>query len=85
MIHWELYKKLKFDHVNTWYIHNLESALKNETHKILWNFDIHTDHQISARQSDLVIFSKKTENMPNCRFCRPGRPQSKIEGRRKER
>ena len=24
---------MKFDHTNKWYMHNLESAQKNETHK----------------------------------------------------
>ena len=30
-------------------IMNLESVLENETHKILWNFEIQTDYLISAR------------------------------------
>ena len=43
VIHEELCKKLKFDHKNKWYMHNLESVLENETHKLLWNFEIHMD------------------------------------------
>ena len=31
MMHWELCKKLKFDHANKWYMHNPESILENET------------------------------------------------------
>ena len=31
----------------------------NETHKILWDFEIRTDHQISARRPDQVIVKKK--------------------------
>ena len=27
VIHWELYKKLNFDHANKWYMHNTESVL----------------------------------------------------------
>ena len=27
----------------------------NETHKILWEFELQTDHLISARRPDLVI------------------------------
>ena len=27
MIHWELFKKLKFDHTKKWYMHNPESVL----------------------------------------------------------
>ena len=35
VIHWELSKKLKFDHMNKCYMHNPESVLENETHKLL--------------------------------------------------
>ena len=43
VIHWELHKKFKSDHTNKWYMHNLEPVLENETHKILWDFEIKTD------------------------------------------
>ena len=59
VIHWEMCKKLKFDHTNKWYIHNPASVLENDTHKLLWDFDIQTDHLISARKPDLVIINKK--------------------------
>ena len=59
VIHWELCKKLKFDQKNKWYIRNPQSVLKNETHKVLWNFEIKTDPLISARRPDKVIISKK--------------------------
>ena len=49
VIPWEQCKKLKFDHTNKWYKHNQESVLNNETHKLLWNFMIQTDHLIPAR------------------------------------
>ena len=35
VIHWELCKKLKFDHMNKWYMYNSKSVLENETHKLL--------------------------------------------------
>ena len=35
LIHWELCKKLKFDHTNKWEINKPESVLENETRKIL--------------------------------------------------
>ena len=59
VIHWELYKKLKFDHTNTWYMHNPESVLENEMHKLLSNFEIQMDHQISAWRPDLIVVKKK--------------------------
>ena len=45
----ELYKKLKLDHTNQWQIQNQESVLENETHNILWNFEIQTDHIFLGR------------------------------------
>ena len=59
VIHWELWKKLKFDHTNKWYIHKLASVLENEVHKFLWDFEKPTDHLISARQPDLIIINIK--------------------------
>ena len=38
---------------------NQESMLENEMHKILWDFELQVDHQISARKADLVIVNKK--------------------------
>ena len=61
MIHWELCKKFKFDHTTRWYKHKLEPILENDTHKILWDFEIQTDHLIPARRPDLVIINKKRE------------------------
>ena len=47
-------KKLKFDHPNKCYMHNPAPVLDND-------FDIHTDHLISARRPDLIIINKKRE------------------------
>ena len=61
VIHWEL---LKSDHSNKWYMRNPESVLENETHKLLWDFEIQTNYQISARRPDLIIINEK-ENYQN--------------------
>ena len=49
----EMCKKFKFDHTNKWVMHNLENDI------LLWDFDIQTDHLISARRPDLIIINKK--------------------------
>ena len=59
VIHWEMCKKLKFDHANKWYMHIPAPVLENDTHRLLWDFNIQTDHLISARRPDLIIISKK--------------------------
>ena len=58
VINWELCK-FKFNNTNKLHIHNPESVLENETHNILWDFEIRMDHQISARRPDLVLVNKK--------------------------
>ena len=40
-------------------MHNPAPILKNDTHKLLWDFDIHTDHLILARRPELIINKKK--------------------------
>ena len=59
MFHWGLRMKLKFDPTNKCYMHNPISVLENEIHKLLWDFDIQTDHLISARQPDLIIINRE--------------------------
>ena len=62
-------------------MHNPAPVQKNTTHKLLWDFDIQTDHLISARRPDLIIIykKKKKENLQKCRLCCPSRPQNKTE------
>ena len=40
-------------------MHNPAPVLENDTHKLRWDFGIHTDHLISARRPDLIIIIKK--------------------------
>ena len=61
VIHWEMCQKFKYDHTNKWYMHSPSAVLENDTHKLLWDFDIHTDHLISANRLDLIIINKKRE------------------------
>ena len=63
VIHWEMCKKFKFDHAQKWYMNNPTPVLENDTHKILWDFDIQTDHLISARRPDRVITNEKKKRV----------------------
>ena len=85
VIHWEMRKKFKFDHAKKCYMHNPEPVLENDTLKLLWDFDIQTDHLISARRPDLIIINKKKENLQNCRLCCSGWSQNKTKKMWKER
>ena len=54
-------------------MHNPAPVLENNSHKLLWDFDIDTDHLISARRPDLVILEKKKKRkLQNCRHYCPG-------------
>ena len=68
VIHWEMCKKFKFDHTNKWYMHNPAPVLENDTHELLWDFDIHMDHLISARRPDLIIINKKKKRKKICKI-----------------
>ncbi len=54
MIQWDMCKKFKFDHTNKLYMH-----------KLLWDFNIQTDHLIPASRPDLIIINK---NESTCRI-----------------
>ncbi len=40
-------------------MHDPAPVLENDTHKLLWDFNIQTDYLISARIPDLIIINKK--------------------------
>ena len=40
-------------------MYNPAPVLENDTHKLLWDPDIHTNHLISARRPGLIIINKK--------------------------
>ena len=67
VIHRESCQKFEFHHTNKWYVHNPESVLENETPKLLWDFEIQTDHLILPRRPDLIIVNnnnkKRTSRM----------------------
>ena len=71
-------KKFKFDHTNKWYMHNPASVLENDTHKLLWEFDIQTDHIISARRPDLIIINKKKRTCNIVDFAVPADHRIKL-------
>ena len=43
-------------------MHNPESVIENETHKLLWDFEKQTDNLISARRPYQVIVNEKREH-----------------------
>ena len=40
-------------------MHNPAPVLENDTHKLLWDFNIQTDHLLPVRRPDLTIINQK--------------------------
>ena len=40
-------------------MYKLAPVLENDSHKLLWDFNIQTDHLIPARRPDLIIINKR--------------------------
>ena len=57
-------------------------VLENDTHKLLWDIEIHTDHLISTRKPDLIIINnnnKKKRKFANVSTFLSRLPQNKTE------
>ena len=78
VIHWEMCKKLKFDHANIWYMHYPAPVLENDTHKLLWDFDIQMDFLMSAWRTDLIIINKEQKTCKNVDFSLPADNRIKL-------
>ena len=59
VIHLELCKKFKFYITSKRYMHNQASLRENVTHEFHWDFEIQTDHLISASGPDQIIMNQK--------------------------
>ena len=59
-------------------MHNPAPVLENNTNKLLWDFDIHTVHLISARRQDLIIISKKKRTCKIVDFVVPADHRIKL-------
>ena len=45
-------------------MHNPESILENETHKVLWDLETQMDHLISVTRPDLVRVNNNKKREP---------------------
>ena len=59
-------------------MHNQAPVLENNTHKLPWDFDILTDHIISARKPDLIIINKKKRTCKIVDFAVPADHRIKL-------
>ena len=59
-------------------MHNPAPVLENNTLKLLWAFDIHTDHLILVRGPDLIIINKKKKTCQIVDFAVPAGHRIKL-------
>ena len=58
-------------------MHNPAPVLENDTHKLLWDFNIQTDHLIQARRPNVIIKKRQFAKLS-------GGPENKSERMWKE-
>ena len=58
IVHLELCQKFGLVGKVKWYNHKLASVVENDRIKILWDFNIQTDHVIQHRRPDIVVLYK---------------------------
>ena len=56
--HWEICRKYNLEHANKSYEHQPQGVLEN-SHKLLWDFNIQCDHKIEHSRPDLIIVDKE--------------------------
>ena len=59
-------------------MHNQAPVLENDTHKLLWDFDIQADHLISARRPELIIINNKKRTCKIVDFAIPADHRIKL-------
>ena len=59
-------------------MHNPAPVVENATHKLLWDFNIQTDHLIPARRPDLIIINKKKRTCKIVDFAVPADHRIKL-------
>ena len=79
MIHWEMCQEFEFDHTNKWYMHNPAHVLENDTHKLLWDFDIQTNLLTSTRRPGFIVINKKKRIYKIVDFAVPADHRIKLE------
>ena len=82
LVHWNLCKRYGIQHAKNWYEHNAEKVTDNDKAKILWNFNIQTDHVIQARRPDTVVKDKELDHTQIIDIAVPG--DVRVEDEEKE-
>ena len=58
-VHWEFSKQCEFDVKDKWYEHEPNAISENNDFRILWDFEVQTDHEIEVRSPDMIVTDTK--------------------------
>ena len=62
-LHWQICKEYNMPHSERWYEHTPEKIIENDKAKVLWDYDVRTDHGIQARKPDLIVVNKEHQRV----------------------
>ena len=54
-----------------WYEHQPDTVSENDRCKLLWDFDVQTDHVIQARRPDVIVIDKEKKECKIIDFAMP--------------
>ena len=74
-VHWGLCEATGFERAEHWWQHQPETALENESFKLLYDFNVLTDKKITARRPDIIVVDKKKQTYNNYRCFLPSRQE----------
>ena len=70
-IHWEMSKQRGFEVKDKWYEHDPQPVIENNQFKVLWDFNVQTDHVIEARRPDMIVIDKEKKTCKIIDFAVP--------------
>ena len=82
VVHWDLCKKYGVQVDARWYKHVPEKVEETDRVKILWDFNIQTDHVVEHRRPDIVVLDKEGKRCQLIDIAVPG--DSRVELKEKE-
>ena len=82
-IHWDIYRKIRFDVNEKWYKHEQEKVVEGDSWKILCDVTIQTDHVIEARRPNMVIIDKTNNECIIIRFAFDSEIEERIRDKMK--
>ena len=58
-VHWEVCRMYGIELRENWYEHDAAPVAENDRCKIIWDFDMQTDHVIQTGRTDMIVINKK--------------------------